>query len=297
MKTPLISALANSIGIAPGAPFRGRVATFQAQNLQRSVSWTDMHILDHGRVVAAGTDYHMIGMWAYGIPTLFEYSPTMSPAFYRTMTRLFARKDDLQMRNVLVVRRIVPSALAIFGVRYVVTDAPQPAPLQLVMREQATPAETVYLYEVPNPNLGTWGVVGSRKVSSFDAALDAILDPNFDPTRTAILIADVGISDIPEIFAPIEHAMLKVIRGGLRLEASSGGTSLLVLPFEFSHCLSVSGLASGDGKPRLLRVNALETGVVFTGNIRAEIQYFNSPFRDADCRIRDAAEFSRLIGR
>ena len=159
LKTPLIATLSDLIAISPGAPFRGRVATLQAQDVQGKSGWLELHGLDGARVRAVGNDYHMVGMWFYEIPTLIEYSQVMSPAFYRAATYLLARPDDVQLRNGLVVRRIVPSVLAILGVRYVVTNVPQGAPLKFVMQEQTTPSETLYLYELPNPNLGTWGAI------------------------------------------------------------------------------------------------------------------------------------------
>jgi hypothetical protein len=298
-KTPLIATLGDLIAISPGAPFRGRVATFQAQDVQGKSGWLELHGLDSGRVAATGNDYHMVGMWFYQIPTLIEYSQVMSPAFFRAATYLLARPEDVQMRNGLVVRRIVPSILRLLGVRYVITDVLQPVPLRLIMSERTTSTETLHLYEVPDSNLGTRGTVELRRVASFDAALDAIAAPDFDPTRTAIVIASIqDIDVITENLVPVERASLEVVPGGLSVEASSRETSVLVLPFEFSHCLRVSVLpTTGSAVPRLLRVNALETGLVFAGSIRAEIRYFNGPFYNADCRMRDAAEFSRLIGR
>jgi hypothetical protein len=312
VKTPLVATLGEMIAISPGAPFRGRVATFQAQEVQAKMGWLGLHALDSSRVAATGNDHHMVGMWFYGIPTLMENNRAMSPAFYRAATYLLARHEDLQMRNVVVLRRIVPSALAVLGVRYVLTDLPQSAPLKLIVQTQTTPAETLrtygfrtpssggetlYLYELPNPNLGRWGVVETRKVPSFDAALDAVADVEFDPARTAIVIDDTTDGDLPGHFDPVENASLKLVRGGLMVEARSRGTSLLVLPFEFSRCLSAIVPVQGEVVPRLVRVNGLETGVLFSGSIRTEIRYFNGPFAKTDCRIRDAADFSRLMAR
>ena len=122
VKTPLVATLGEMIAISPGAPFRGRVATFQAQEVQAKMGWLGLHALDSSRVAATGNDHHMVGMWFYGIPTLMENNRAMSPAFYRAATYLLARHEDLQMRNVVVLRRIVPSALAVLGVRYVLTE-------------------------------------------------------------------------------------------------------------------------------------------------------------------------------
>jgi hypothetical protein len=191
--------------------------------------------------------------------------------------------------------------LGFLGVRFLIADAVQGEPFRLVMKDHLRPGETLYLYEVPDVNLGRVSPGEISTAGTFDRALDHIVDSRFDFRRHAILI------DAPAVDAPAAAARLKglrpaeanevriVERGGIVVKATSAGTSLLVIPFEFSHCFTVRSLDDAVQPPRLIRVNALLTGVLFDHAVNAELRYFTGPFSGATCRLRDAEEFKRLI--
>jgi hypothetical protein len=81
----------------------------------------------------------------------------------------------------------------------------------------------------------------------------------------------------------------------VRVRATSLGTSLLVLPIQFSNSLRVVAAESGAGAPiRLIRVNLLETGVLFTGTINVKIAHVFGMFRDVKGRLRDIEDYKRL---
>jgi hypothetical protein len=294
-KPPMIAQLAELAAMSAGQPFRGRVVTLFGQSAPgKSMGWLDLHVRDNARIAAAGNDFHTIGLWAFNIPTLFEYSQTMSAAYYGAMTRLLAGPNARQLRNVIVLRRADPKALALFGVRYVISDAPQPEPFVGISDERTSATETLYLYEVPNPNLGHWSVVGTRTASNFENALAAVAAPDFDPQRAAILIAPLD-DRISAALLPAQNVSLIVEPSAWRIEATSAGTSLLVLPIEFSRCLNVVPESRSGPDPILLRVNAVQTGVLFSGRIRARIRYFTGPFENATCRINDARELAQML--
>ena len=294
VRTAFLDKLIELAGLSPGAQFRGRVATmFGEQDEQTSVSWHQQARRDYNRTVAIGNDYRTAGLWYYNVPTLFEYSQTMSPAFYRAVTYLLARRYDRQMRNVVVLRRIEPFALALLGVRYVLTDAPQSEPLRLLATDTTFSREMVYLYEVPGANLGLSGVLDVTRVRSFEHALRTISDRAFDPERTALIIEQAGEEAIPSSLARVLEAFLRIVPGGMAISARSDGTALLVLPVEFSRCLIVTSHL--PDVPRLTRVNALETGLIFSHRVDVTIQYFTGPIKNAYCRLRDAQDFTNLL--
>ena len=84
-------------------------------------------------------------------------------------------------------------------------------------------------------------------------------------------------------------------RRGTRRTACPG-RSLVVLPFEFSHCLEAQPLSADAETPRLVRVNAIETGVLFNERVSAPIRYFAGLFHNPACRIRDSRDFPSLLG-
>lgn len=79
---------------------------------------------------------------------------------------------------------------------------------------------------------------------------------------------------------------------GLHVSADSGGRSLLVLPLQFSHCLTLE--SDSQKPPRLIRANLAETGVIFEGRLDARIELRTGPFLHPLCRFDDSADDRRL---
>src|SRR5262249_33671541 len=84
---------------------------------------------------------------------------------------------------------------------------------------------------------------------------------------------------------------LSLIRGGLHVSGASEGTSLVVLPQQFSHCLRAR-----DTRVRLVRANLLMTGMIFSGNVDTDIVFDYGIF-SPNCRRIDLMELRQLIER
>jgi hypothetical protein len=292
--TPLVSILKQEIGLTPGSAFRGRVASFFMVNTKGPVGWLDLVGGNAKRVAATGNDYLWSGLWPNQIPTLFQYSPLISPAFFLTAVRLLGNPTDLQLRNVIVLRRPDARALALLGVRFVISDVLLQSPFRLVIAEKTFDNETLYLYEEPNPNLGNNTPVQTVRVHNFDEALARLVDQQVDPTTTAVVF-----DEIPRDFlalVPAQKVALKVEKDGLVVQAKSSGASMVVLPFEYSRCLTLRRSDAMSAVPKLLRVNAMEIGVLFERQLDAKISYFTGPFSGAGCRLGDKQDFIDLSG-
>ena len=291
----IVETLRESVGLTLGGPVRGRVATFALQAEETPAIWFDLHRADNFRGKHAGNDFHMVGLWYFGIPTLIEYAPTLSPPLFRATTRLLARPEDQQLRSVLVLRHIDAKVLAALGVRYIITDVPASRPLHLVETQEIHDTVTLYLYEVPGAIVDVVSPTNYEPARSFDAALERLADPQFDPHATAIVTeADAEAIGFGEL-VPATSASMRLARGGFGIEAVSQGRSLLVLPFQFSNCLSFTSDRPSNRSVDLFRVNALETGILFDGQLSGELRYFTGPFDGAGCRLRDARDFSRAL--
>jgi hypothetical protein len=290
--TPMISKLSDRIGLVPNGPFRGRVLTLELTNRKQPTGWLDFVTTIFPRFLKTGNDYHAVGLWPYHIPTLFEYSPITSPALFRTVTRLLAWPDDPQIRNVLALRRPDAHILALLGVRFVVTDGALPKPFQPVMTEHTFDDERLSLYEVPDVNLGANAPTEAVLGTSFDDALARISAPGFYASRSVVVFDPVVARDR---LSPVSSVDLRVIPGGIAVEATASGRALLVLPFEFSRCLTARYNGTDTNAPQLMRVNALETGVLFEKHLSAQITYFTGLFANSGCRIDDGRDFARLL--
>jgi hypothetical protein len=91
----------------------------------------------------------------------------------------------------------------------------------------------------------------------------------------------------------VSGSRLIVERGGYRLEADSLGTSLLVLPVEYSRCLTAHLATSGSKQPRLLRANLAMAAVLFSGRVEGTLRLRYGP-TSSGCRFEDWREANTL---
>lgn len=289
--TPITALLKEEIGLTPGGVFRGRVATLTGMRLPNAITWTDLHILDFTFDQKFGNEHRTIGLWYFDIPTLFEYSSIMTPPFYVVSRTFFARPEDKQTRNVLVLRRFEPRILRSMGVRFIITDAPlsEGARLRLILPDRDIP---LYLYEIDDVNVGDFSPTQHRVSSDASEILAELAKPGFDPRRRVL-------SDIPlpgqGALSQASSGKLIVKSGQLHISAKSASRSVLLLPLEYSHCLEIrSTEAPGASLPKLFRANLLQAGILFEDRLDADITYFTGPFHNANCRREDARDMERM---
>jgi hypothetical protein len=126
------------------------------------------------------------------------------------------------------------------------------------------------------------------RVDTFHDGLLRIHDPKFDGRTTVVTDSTDPAIDGP--LTPATNARLTYETYGFRVQATSTGKSLLVIPAQFSRCWS----AAGTGSPQLFRANTMQLGVAFTGNLDARLVFRYGPLFAASCRLRDAADMQRL---
>jgi hypothetical protein len=82
--------------------------------------------------------------------------------------------------------------------------------------------------------------------------------------------------------------MCECPRGGLHVSAQSDGTSLVLLPQQFSHCLRPH-----DYRVRLLRSDLLLTGMLFSGRVDTDIS-FGYGILSPNASVADLANIKQL---
>ena len=92
---------------------------------------------------------------------------------------------------------------------------------------------------------------------------------------------------------PVSVSSLTIERGGYRIEADSPGTSLLVLPIEYSHCLRANLTTSGAIRAELIRVNLTMAGILFSGRVEGHLTLRYGPL-SSGCRLEDWREADAL---
>jgi hypothetical protein len=294
VRTELIRTLQEEIGLRPGSAYRGAAATFTGYvGKPGSATWFSILDADFQGEAKAGNDYRNMGLWYFGIPTLFEYNTLMTPSYYLLMSRMLARPEDKQLRVVIILTRPHLNYLRSLGVRFLITDFPLSGVGVRQRGAQQLPGTrlTFYLSELDEPNLATYS---PTKITVSDSAADILARlrrDDFDFRAEAV--ADRAL---PNNLVKAQTVRLTFEKDRLVVEGTSSGTSVLLLPLQFSHCLHLTELApaAGSDRPQLLRLNLMQTGLLFSGSVRAAIRFAYGPFHSPYGRIWDYMDMKKL---
>jgi hypothetical protein len=274
--TPITEILRKTLPLTPGARFNGLAATIDGVQGRSSVDWFDLHLHDYKLWGKIGNDLRLVGLWNYGIPTLFHYNTLMTPPYYLLLTDFLARPADRQVRSLLVLTQINEPMLQLWGVRYLITD---------VDGEIIDGQPALRLVELRDPNLGDYSPTEIRHATDFRSGLATLHDANFDARR--IVVTD---SALDGAFVPASGVRLTYETYGFHLHAESAARSLLVLPIQYSHCWTTKDTTT----PGLFRADLMQLGVSFTGNLDADLVFRYGPVLAASCRIDDLNDMKRL---
>ncbi|MBI2959334.1 MAG: hypothetical protein HYY28_03400 [Betaproteobacteria bacterium] len=282
LKTAVVAELEKRIRLVPGEPFKGYAATFTGLSLQKSsLSWFDLVVFDAKLERATGNDHRFVGLWQYAIPTLQEYSQYQTPPAYLVFSRLLARPADRQIRTLVVLSEPRAHLLQALGVRFIIADSQLPAPARLVLAQGSGSGLTLYLYELPAPNLGNLSPTEVFPAGNASAALAALA--KLDLSRTL-----VAAENLPADLVPATRASFSFAPDGARVQAQSAGRSVLVLPLQFSRCLNADGPSAGGAK--IFRANLIQTAILFEGALDLGLRLRVGPFLGAGCRLADLRE-------
>jgi hypothetical protein len=264
----------DKIGLEVGRPFRGSV-----------------HVWPYDYAIGLTVK----GLWARGIPTVMQYGQLITPPSFYFATA-FAKRPGGSNGFVLIPGQSQSwesyrKALQLLGVRYYVV-APQGFPPSA---HPNVPVSTFphrplsgehglwYVYEIPHPNIGDYSPTQVMTAQSGAEIAAMMAEPNFDFTRQVVLSAQVS-----QPLVPARDMRLSLIRGGLYVSGHSDGSSLVVLPLQFSRCLRAR-----DERVRLVRANLMMTGMIFSGEVDTDILFDYGIFSPR-CRSADLTDMRKL---
>jgi len=290
-ETPVTKFLADEIRLRPGSPFRGRVASVAGSDFDPqwvSAPFIAQHSYDGMDLFFSGNDHRMYGLWYYSIPTLLEANQFSSPFFHLINARLLNAPGARDLRSYETQSIVNDRIMALLGVRYLLSDKllSERTP---VLNYRLLQGRDLYVYSVPDTNLTGYAVTQVRRAASGQDVIALLADPALDPRTTAVL----STSDELPSLVPVNRSSLTVERGSYRIEADSPGTSLLVLPIEYSHCLHANLTGSGTTPPRLLRVNLAMAAILFNGHVKGRLTLRYGPW-SSRCRMDDWREADAL---
>ena len=285
--------LDDNIGLRRNEVFRGRLANIaRAEKVDilpdgRQYIYEAQQSLDHdvAFTIMKGADFRHSTM-VKDIPTLFDVTRFIAPGTVATMNYFLTEPIHYKQPQFLYPSRYDARWMAFFGIRYVIhSELIDSATEPLIT--QRLGEHSLYLYEVPHPNIGNYSPTEVVFAESLSGALGIMADREFDFREKVVV--DQPIS-MPLVLAAYTH--LNIVRGQLDFQATSSGWSLVVLPFEFSRCLRVSRRPGFVGPlPTLQRVNTHQIGVLFERETAVIISFVFGPLENTGCRSKDAQDW------
>jgi len=220
------------------------------------------------------------------IPTLSQYTYYLVPEYHLLVSRLLNRPGDHPNVNHVAISRIDVRLMRMLGLRYLmIKDQEEPPGLTRADRQGE-----YRLYELPDPNVGSFSPTRAHPASDAAGLLDRLAKPDFDPR------VDVAVTDdvvLPTGLVPATGTGLTFERGGFRFVARSDGRSLVALPVQYTHCLDLRTVRGSGEAARAIRVNLVELGVLFSGDVEVEGRYRpDGPWET--CLKDDIADTRRL---
>ncbi len=286
-ETPLVRLLKEQVAIAPGAPFRGRVASIAGSDLAPEfvdAPFINQHNFDVLSLFFTENDHRMYGLWYYGIPTMLEANQFSSPFFHVVNARLLNGPKTMDLRSYETQSTVNDRIMALFGVRYLLNDKHLPG-REPVSQLRLYQGREIYAYVVPGTNVAGYSVTRVHMAGNAREVVAWMADPANDLRRAAALTAG---ETVPAL-VPASRSSLTVERGGYRVSAETSGTSLLVLPIEYSRCLTANFDGTGSTPPRLLRANLAMAAILFSGRLDGSLTLRYGPL-SSECRLEDWRE-------
>jgi hypothetical protein len=268
--------LSNNIGLSVGQQFRGSAFFYTFQ-------YNEFLTLDN--------------LWVDRVPTANEYSQLVTPQAIYFVHQLFKRNLSADLNwfrpwintgggSFALLFRTLPA----LGARYVggferfhVDGVEELRSMSFPRRGPRSPPGEWVLHEIPDVNLGNYSPTEVASVQSAAEIIAALGAENFDFMRQVVLS-----TDIRDRLVPARDTKLSVIRGGLHFSGHSDGTSLVVLPLQYSNCLRAR-----DDRARLVRANLIMTGVIFSAAVDTDILFDYGIF-SPKCRRADFADMKQL---
>ena len=295
VSTAALDFLADELAWQDRAEFRGRVLTLVLVDTREPVTTNDLEEVAYSWKRETGMEYRSLGFRWLHIPTLAPYGQLISPVLDRATREFFGVPGDTWLRNLLTLRKYDETLARMLGVRFVVSDSSLEEigiPVKTVEEGSLTP---LAIYEVTGSNTRGYSPTDYLVANNWTATVAAIRAEDFNPEHSVILesAAAAKLPADPGLVSVHESAILKE-GPALRVTATSPRTSLLVLPFEFSHCLRLDSIdVSTYPQPALLRSNGFLVGILFSGQLNAVLTFDSSPVGLASCRLADIDDWRR----
>jgi hypothetical protein len=288
--SPVAGILRANIALDPSSAFNGRVLTAMPVKGDSGDAWQQQVFASINWAIKDGNDEQSVGLWYYGIPTLFEYNQFISPAFHALVKRALQRPPIPHQRNITVLTHADLRVLQLLGVRYVLMPQPDMSLGELRATEDRS-GEQWGLIELATPNLATYSPTVVDVRNDLTSTLDFVMDRGVDLTRQA-----TARESVAGPLVPARSSRLVMQGRDLHLTAESEGRTLVVVPLEFSHCIELHETPrAAEAAPVLLRIDGLLAGIVFDRHLDAVLSFRIGPLHNPRCRWEDYRDIRAML--
>ena len=296
--TPITEILRREIALHPGETFRGSVATILGSpdgTLRKVLNLSASDKITVGQfetfltaAAKSGSTHDLLDLWSWDIPTLSEYGQGISRQLVFYVTKFLSVPGDAIETHFVFPRVANVDILRAMGARFMVIDAPVSADGVTERMKLSSGADAMlYLYELNEPNLGTFSPLQLAKFEDPDAfAAYVKADPKV-LERTAFVSHPIDMR-----LTPARNVVMNFERGGIHVTGRSDGRSALLLPVQFSNCYDP--LVEAGTHATVMRANAIHTLVLFERDLDLRLRWRFNFWRGSKCRIQDISELNAL---
>ena len=239
-----------------------------------------------GRMAFMGPELDYPSFIQDRIPMLNDYSHNLSPLAYRLQREFFWDGRFEQRRNGFKFGATNLHVYELLGIKYLTALKPLRFKVSNFSLLDDSEVNNKYfeknfeIVELKDPNIGNYSPTNITVVANLETVYKEIKLLDFK--QNLILFSDPKMN-----LEPARASKVTVVDGDIRVVASSGGDSVLVLPFEFSSCINFEENSENSNFIRAELANGLLTAVFFSKTLDLTISYRLGLFENQDCRLKD----------
>lgn len=259
--------LSQQIALTPSSQFNGRLVDL--------MGYTNYEALFEARIPAINDISHLVTPLSFDFYQNYLFDP-----------------ETTQVRNHYKFVNQNAAIYSLLGVKFLRIESLM-TPMSDLSQDNSYPAqqfaENDYLVELKNVNVGNYSPTKSFVVDSLAETFETMDDGDFS------LMDDVVVyKPIVQDLVKVDSSKMSNSGGDLKIQASSRGKSMLILPLEFSNCFVFRANDDRSGLIDSFRVNGILTGLLFEGSldVTAELRY--GIFTNTGCRLKDLEEYRFL---
>lgn len=285
--SPITEFLKSRNSVKPGSAFNGYIDDYYVPSTRGRDINDEVIQFWSSNWYRLGSGHKLFAWSVFDLPILTQYSPYIKPLYFYFFSSFLNYPIDRHVVNYISITQPDFKIMRLMGLKYLVSnkDLVHDGDIRKVFQW-----DDFRVFEILDTNLGNFSPLYAKVASSAKETIQIISQPDFDP-KMKVVVYDISVE---RDLVQAKEVSLKFEVGGFRVSAESSGTSLLVLPIQFTHCFKYK-LLNGDATVKLIRVNLWQTGIVFSNNVDISVHLLQWPRATPECQRQDLSDSRSLI--